>query len=122
MRQTVREIPAPRQYFRIIPRDQAIRTDFVSNAELGRRPARELTPEDERLWDGLSMFDSLENALKHRRRHRNLGRYVAEVNLTSADLFRAERTGRSQGHWTVWADSHILLERVTAIIAVEEER
>lgn len=109
-----------RSFDRIIPDAAPRLEDFLSHAELGLPPLRELIPAQERRWAGLSMFDSHSNALAHHGRSRQLGRFIAEVRLSSDDSYVAERTGRSEGHWTVWAPGNLLLDSIVAIIPIEE--
>lgn len=66
-----------RRFYRIIPDAAPRLEDFLSHAELGLPPLRELDPTQEHRWAGLSMFDSVSNALAHHGRSRQLGRFIA---------------------------------------------
>ena len=106
-------------FYRIIPHDRSRLDDFLSIEELGLPLIRELSPVQAHRWMGLSMVDSLPNAIAQQQRSRRLGNNIAEVSLLETNQWMAERTGRSHGHWTVWAEAELLLRSVVAIIPVD---
>lgn len=108
-----------RRFYRLVRVKDVRRDDLASNTELERVPRRPLSREQQDLWDGLSVFESIELAVAHYRRSRQLGRYALEISLRPTDALRMRRTTDTPGHWTIWADTDVLVSRVTAIIAVD---
>ena len=90
--------------------------DFMSFAARGLRPRRP-DPEVERLWDGLSMYDTEERARQKARQLPYLGTYLARVAIPTAAI-RIERTLASPGHYTVWGKPSDLLGWVTEVVPV----
>jgi hypothetical protein len=111
----------PATFYRIIRTAPANLIDVTSNAGLGKRPVRVLTPKHERLWDGLSVFESVTTASRQARQYPRLGTLLAEIRFQPDDAFRAERTGTAPGRWTLWADADLILRRVAGIMSVQEE-
>jgi hypothetical protein len=87
-----------RTFYRILKAGTPAPADFPSNEARGVAPTRALEPEHARLWDGLSVYDSIAGARGLHRRSPQLGKAIAEIRLTDADSYRAERTGRWGGH------------------------
>jgi hypothetical protein len=64
-----------------------------------------LDPNKERLWEGVSVFDSLEQARKKARRYPDKGQYIAVLAVESGDVIVYSQTGRRrEGHHTLWGD------------------
>ncbi len=85
----------------------------MSNAELGKEPREDGNPETQRLWSGLSTFDTSERARRLAQRHPwNGNAFIATVQLPLS-RFDVERTGKSRGHHTVWGESHAILDAVS---------
>ncbi len=105
--------------YRIIRAERPVPRDFLSNRAKGKTP-RDPTPEVLRLWDGLSMYDSYEQARHTARTFPRLGRFIAMVRLSMGGTVRYEQTGASErGHFTVWGDPAELLSLVVSVAAVE---
>ena len=100
---------------RIVQTDPPMRIDFTANVALGRGDPRD--PEDARLWDGLSMYSTFNQARRKRRVSPMLGRYVAAVRVPLDGSIRIERT-RGEGHHTVWGDPDALLAMVVSVVLV----
>jgi hypothetical protein len=68
----------------------------MSNTAHGRLPRRP-DPAVERLWDGLSVFDSEAGARAHASKYPHLGRFIVQLVVRLAGEFRVERTTRTPG-------------------------
>jgi hypothetical protein len=99
--------------------------DFRSRSELGLPPRRN-TPEDvhPQVHEGISVFRSREALTRvimtARRAGRDLGGYVAELQLT-ADVGVTYHEWGSPGHLTLWGDAVKLSEAVVDTIEVARE-
>lgn len=107
-----------RRLYRVVKSDPPMRTDFTSNAALGRPLRPGSSAEARRLWDGLSVTDTPEGASKLQRRFPQLGAYIAVLDIPMDGQIRVERTLRETGHHTVWGDSGELLRCVVAIVPI----
>ena len=106
-----------RVLYRIVLSNPPTLADFTSFAALGRHPRRADSNVD-RLWDGLSMYDTEERARQKARQLPYLGGYLARVVIAGGAPFRVERTLASPGHHTVWGDPTALLNCVTGVVPV----
>jgi len=103
----------PRVVYRIVRSDPPTARDFLSPSALGRHFA---DPRQVQLASGLSVFRTEEQARRQARRY-DLGRFLAELHLS--DEWQVERTLRTSGHHTVFADTEVLLRAVVRVIAVD---
>jgi hypothetical protein len=90
--------------------------DFQSNAEKGIE-LNSTSAEAARLHDGISVFRTLSQARKTARRRapwRGRG-YIAQVDIPASADVRVERTLKSAGHYTLWADAESLLSWVAGV-------
>lgn len=109
MRQSTR----PRIVFRIVRHDPPVPEDFTPASSAGAPPhARRAV--DPRLSTGISVLATERQALARARRYPGLGTYVAELELPAN--VPVERTLRTRGHHTVWADPDELLRAVRRVI------
>lgn len=111
------QTPPTRTFYRLIASDRPTAIDFTSNAALGRS-LRRPDPAVQRLWDGLSVFDSEMGARAHAARHPQLGRFIVELVVPLAGTFRVERTTRTPGHYTLWGAPETLLACVRSVVPV----
>jgi hypothetical protein len=96
-----------------VKRNPPTLADFISNAARGApAPAQ---PELARLWDGVSSYNTAEQARRSARRRPMLGRYIAELRLPEDRPLRLERTLKSSGHHTLWAEPSELLALVVRV-------
>jgi hypothetical protein len=107
------------------PTDPRLIESFRSNAELGRPPKGRAVRHPE-IHRGVSVFKARGQAIERRRRiverllregeERNLriGDFVAELRL-SGPAVRFEDRGLADGHMTIWADAHSLVDMVVKI-------
>lgn len=110
---------ATRSFFRIVESDPPTLMDFVSHRVKKGEPTLGLPAELLRLWDGLSVYDSKDYALRRAKRLRRLGRFVAEVRIAEAGPVRYEKTTKDRHYYTLWGDAEEIRQRVTRVVAVE---
>lgn len=108
----------PTRFFRVIESNPATHWDLLSSARRGRK-LRQRTPELDRLFAGLSVFETKEQACQQARTYPKLGRYVAEIDIPLDAPVECERTTRTAGHWTIWASPGYLLGRIVTVSPVE---
>lgn len=108
-------------FFRLVLTNPPARVDFQSHAARGRIPMRD-DAETVRLWNGVSVYDSLPRARKRAMVYPMLGDYIAEIALSSDDDVIQERTTTTRGHYTLWGSADLLLARVVRVVAVSEPR
>src|SRR5207247_1050473 len=91
--------------------------DFMSNQAHGRLlPAQD--PETARLWSGISVYATEQQARNKALDYPFLGNFVARVNIPEDAPIRVERTTHSRGHHTLWGDPTYLLNCVEDVVAV----
>lgn len=95
--------------YRLIYTSTPTRANFVSNAERGKQLRPGTPPETARLWDGLSMYETLAQALETAARFPTVWRAVAEMEIPTDGTFRVERTTVAAGHWTVWGEPNAVM-------------
>jgi len=103
-------------FYRIVAHDPPVREDFHSQQALGRRP-RHLTERALRLWDGLSVYETEEQASQLAKDSPQLGRYIAELRVPEGSSVRWELNTGRHGHCTLWAEPEILLGSIIRIIS-----
>jgi hypothetical protein len=101
-------------WYRIARHNPAIREDFLSHEALGKRRPTRVSEKD---WAGVSMLDSMDNAIRLATRRRDLGSYIAVLDLPGS--IARERSGPIPGHHNVWASPDELFARVVETIPVE---
>jgi hypothetical protein len=107
----------PTQFYRIVESDPPTLWDFTSLKARGRDLLHP-TPEALRIWDGIAVYETVEQAREQRRRYPKIGRFVAEVLVPLDAEIRCERTTRSDGHWTLWAPPEKLLALASVVPSV----
>lgn len=112
---------AERSFFRIVKANPPGRRDILSNqGRRGEFPPH-LPSHLRRLWDGISVHDSLDHARRQARETPWLGSYVAEIKVPdgASARIRWERTIlNNAGHHTLWGDPDDLLGFVVAVVPV----
>ena len=93
-------------FYRIVRSRVPTIQDFLSNHAKGRLPKRP-TPDVLRLWDGISVYDTLRQARMTARLFPRLGRYIAILRIPEDGSIRFERTqDPALGHFTLWGDAN----------------
>jgi hypothetical protein len=108
----------PTRFFRVTESNPATLWDFLSSERRGRQ-LRRRTPDLERLFAGLSVFETLEQARRQAETYPRLGRFIAEIEIPLDAPIECQRTTRTEGHWTIWARPDYLLERIVMVTSVE---
>ena len=104
-----------RRYFRIIAVELPNREDFLSDKAKGQPPRNADDAELLRLWDGISVFATFQQARNKANRY-DLGRFIAEVLIPENSPIRVERTTRSPGHHTLWSEPDAVLRCVVRVL------
>lgn len=107
-------------FFRIVKTSPATAGDFLSAQAKGRRFGRYLPVELHRLWDGLSVYATFDQAARKARQSPMIGRYIAELRIVEGGPIRFERTTREPGHHTLWGDPSALLRAVVRVRPVAD--
>lgn len=113
---------ASRIFYRTVKLLAPVREDFLSDKESGKTVPRKL--ELVRLWEGLSVFEGLDQARQKAKEFPAQGAFIATLAIPDDGRIRYERTGRTEGHYTLWGDANDLLRCVTSVqpVRVPEER
>ncbi|HZO26574.1 MAG TPA: hypothetical protein VFH48_11370 [Chloroflexota bacterium] len=103
-----------RLFYRIVKTDPPTLVDFRSGKAKG-------TPEPDSpilraVFDGISVFSTLSQARRKRRKSPALGQYVAVLRVPTDGSVRFQRTFREDGHYTIWADEVLLRSFVVSVI------
>ena len=109
-----------RTFFRIVRTAPPTINDFISAEAKGRMIAPSIPYELHRLWDGLSVYATAQQAARKARRSPSIGRYVAELHIPEDGAIRFERTTREPGHHTLWGEPEVLLRCVMSVRPVAE--
>lgn len=110
-----------RTFSRIVKSNPPRRDDFLANTARGRRPARSLTSTQARRWEGISVFETAEQARRHVGKRPALGGVIAEIRPPPGSLVHAERTNPSNpGHHALWGRPEDVRQRVARMITVAE--
>ncbi|HEY8311023.1 MAG TPA: hypothetical protein VIG47_10730 [Gemmatimonadaceae bacterium] len=91
----------------------ATRADFLSNMARGRSHPDD--PEQARLWNGLSMYETPAQARATGARFPKVWRSLATIDVPDDERFRLERTTGAAGHWTVWGSPDDLFRCIVAV-------
>lgn len=108
------EQPQHISLFRVVQNNPAVRYDMLSREALGMRP-RHPTAKALRLWSGLSMNRTREQAAQLANVSPWLGEYIAELRIPTDGSIRYELDNGRNGHCTVWGDPDELLALVVSV-------
>jgi hypothetical protein len=109
--------PEPPSYvvlFRVVKNNPATVYDCMSREALGMQP-RHPTAKALRLWSGLSMNRTREQAVQLATASPWLGEYVAEFRILLDSSIRYELDNGRNGHCTVWGDPRELLALIVSV-------
>jgi hypothetical protein len=101
-----------RAFFRIVATDPPTERDFYSYERLGISVTRP-TAKSLRLMKGISVYSSLERAVRQPRQYPHLGSFIAIMEVED-ELVLIEQTGKDPEHHTIWFDPVALLSTVVA--------
>jgi len=102
-------------YFRIAKSDPPTVDDFVSNAAQGKRIPAHLPPDLHWLWGGISVYSSLDFAVRTAARSPRLGRFLATLDFDLSASVRWKQTTPNIWHYTVWGEPEELLKCVVNV-------
>jgi hypothetical protein len=106
-------------FFRIVETNPPSLYDFMSHQARGRelrfRTARSL-----RLWDGLSVYRTREDAVAQAGRSPRLGSFVATLAIPGDGTVRYELDNGPHGHCTIWGAPALLMNFVVSVAPVED--
>ena len=106
-----------RTFHRIAGTDPPTRDDLLSDAAQGIPPPVD-DPVRARLHDGISVFNTEQQARNKARDYPFLGGFIARLEIPEDAPVRIERTLRSAGHHTIWGDADVLLGYVVSVVPV----
>lgn len=101
-------------FYRVIAGETPTVADFLSHQAKGRR-LNNPTPENRRLWAGVSVYDSVEAAGTAAHAFPRLGGFIAAVWIVNDSAIRWERTGKTPGHHTLWGKPSVMLAAVVRV-------
>lgn len=109
-------------YFRIVWTDPPQISDFESTAAR-EGVARFASEEARRLMEGISVFRTMKQARRTAlKRPPWLGRgHIAQLVVPFDAEARVERTTKSAGHYTLWADPASIMSWVVNVVPVSEQ-
>lgn len=105
-------------FYRIVETDPPTVRDFLSQKARGR-PLRFRTARALRLWEGVSVYRSRDEAAALAGRSPQLGAFVAEIRVPNDGSFRYELDSGPHGHCTIWGDAASLLALVVSVRPVQ---
>lgn len=105
-----------RTFYRIVKSGSPTRDDFLSLAAQGRVPSEDLTDDQRRQWEGISVFATRQQALQQADRFPRLGRFIVELHIGENGPIHFQRTNPSRpGHHTLWGPPEELLRSVAEV-------
>lgn len=104
-------------FYRVVMTDPPTLIDFTSNAAKGKM-LRRPDPEALRLWEGISVSATTEQARLQARTTPWIGRYIAMLDIPEDGSIRWERTTRTRGHHTLWGQPADLLACVVSVMSL----
>jgi len=110
--------PSTVTLYRVVQTDPPTVRDFLSQKVLGI-PLKSETAKVLRLWDGLSVYRTAEQARARALQTPRLGRYIAELVVPlDDDRILVELDNGRHGHCTIWGSPWLLRSRVISITPV----
>jgi hypothetical protein len=104
--------------YRVVTSKQPTLEDFASNAALDRAPQQPLGYRQQRLWEGLSVFDTLDAARALAMDSPRKGGFVAVLALP--DGIQLKQSGRNPHHYTLWLPAETLHAAVETVLPVQD--
>jgi hypothetical protein len=104
--------------YRIVQTDPPTVRDFLSQKVLGI-PLKHETAKVLRLWDGLSVYRTAEQARARAQQTLRLGRHIAElIAPLDDDRIIVELDNGRHGHCTIWGTPWLLRSLVVAVTPI----
>jgi hypothetical protein len=89
--------------------------DFLSQKVLGI-PLKHENPKGLRLWDGLSVYRTVEQARARAQQTPRLGGFIAELVIPPEDSVTFELDNGRNGHCTIWGSPSLLRSFVVSVV------
>lgn len=89
------------RFHRIVKTDPPTRDDFLSLAELGRKPQPDATDEERASFNAVSMNSTLDGARAKAKKFKKLGRYISAVDLPEGAHITWKQTGLDPTHYDI---------------------
>jgi hypothetical protein len=103
------------ELYRVVHTDPPTVRDFLSQQVLGI-PLKHETAKALRLWDGLSVYRTFEQAQARVRQTPRLGRYIAKLVIPlDDDRIIVELDNGRNGHCTIWGSPWLLRSFVVSV-------
>jgi hypothetical protein len=106
-----------RRFYRIVRHSPPRRTDFESHISQGRYPRGDASPAVRRSFEGVSVFTT-EARARERARKRNLGSYIAVLEIPEGSRIHSEQSGGDTQHFDLFSTPDELIDCVVAVIDV----
>src|SRR5438552_3089784 len=107
-----------RTFYRCVGSRQPSDLDFTSNAVLGLEMYPPDTPTRRRLWEGISVYDTLERAAWRAQQLRPPARWVAGLAIPVGGPIVVEKTFKDPNHFTAWGAPQAFQECVISVVRV----
>ena len=104
-------------FYRVLERSQPAIGDFISQKERGQ-PLRHQTRKALRLWEGLSVYKTEEQARQLAQASPRVGEAIARLHIPFDASVTVEIDTARNGHCTLWGDANHLLSFVADVAAV----
>ena len=105
-----------RDFYRIVYTDPPELIDFTSGK--GRGTPEPLSAAHLAVWDGISVYSTLNQARRKQRVSPVLGSYIAILRVPTDGMIRFARTLGGDGHHTLWGEPAHLRSLVVAVMPV----
>lgn len=103
--------------YRIVKTNPPTLNDFLSHrARALRAPPLRADARTLDVWEGVSVFATVEQARLNARSFPRLGTFIGVLDVPEGGPIRAERTGRAEGHWALWGEPTDLFACVLEIV------
>jgi hypothetical protein len=103
--------------FRVVQTDPPTVRDFLSQKVLGI-PLKTEMPKVLRLWDGLSVYRTVDQARARAWQTPRLGRYITELAVPADEEITVELDNGRNGHCTIWGSPWLLRSFVISVVPV----
>lgn len=108
-----------RIFYRTVKHNPPVREDFLSDKDMGKAMPRK--PGYVRLWEGLSVFETSEQARAKAIAFPAQGAFIAALAIPDDGRITYGRTGGTAGHHTLWGDPDEMVRCVASVHLVHRE-
>jgi hypothetical protein len=104
-------------FYRVVKSNPPTEDDFLSHRARGVRLRRD-TPENRRLWEGVSVTNTSETSRRLAERFPTMGHFVAVIELPEHASVIFEQTTDVPSHYTLWGTPRDMLDLVVSVVAI----